>query len=180
MFMPSYPYFVKKRRKKRKSCCQDKAYFSTRGNEIQIKTIIHLVLIKRQQNARIISEVWSWLGGMLCHHHTSAGFPSSFPSMPNDVSSLAFCCSTSRAALPSCPASLGGSSWCSWEHQPHHTEQNQQPQQCLGCVFDIQEHPKLRCQTIQTQSKHSNNSRSVGNSCWSCWCGILWQPKAWT
>lgn len=100
MFMPSYPYFVKKRRKKRKSCWQDKAYFSTRGNEIQIKTIIHLVLIKRQQNARIISEVWSWLGGMLCHHHTSAGFPSSFPSMPNDVSSLAFCCSASRAALP--------------------------------------------------------------------------------
>lgn len=100
-----------------------------------------------------------WVGRCVTNH-TSAGFPFSFPSRPNDVSSLAFCCSsTSGAVLPSCPASLDGSSWCSWEHQAHDTEQNQQPRQCPGCVLmDIQEHPKQRCQTIQTRN---NNSRTA-------------------
>lgn len=98
-----------------------------------------------------------WVGCCVTNH-TSAGFPFSFPSMPNDVSSLPFCCSTSGALLPSCPASLDGSSWCSWEHQAHHTEQNQQPHQCLGCVLiDIPEHPKQRCKP----SKHAITTPEV-------------------
>lgn len=134
--------------------------------------MIHLVLIKRQQNSRIISEVWSWLGRMLRHQPHICRFPIQFSI------NAKWCVITCLLLqhLKSCPGSLDGSSWCSWEHQAHHKEQNQQPPQCLGCVLiDIQEHPKQTCQTIQTCN---NNSRSARNSWWTCWYGILWQPKA--
>lgn len=93
-----------------------------------------------------------WVGCCVTNH-TSAGFPFSFPSMPSDVSSLAFCCSTSRAALPSCPASLDGSSWCSWEHQAHHTEQNQQPRQCPRSCFE-----RTPRNTLSRDAKHSEHA----------------------
>lgn len=102
--------------------------------------------------------------------------------MPSDVSSLAFCCSTTRAeiilhSLTARPAGMGGAG-AGWGQSasPH-----KKPINYAGarvCVLtDIQENPKQRCQRIRTRN---NSSRSAWVSWWTCWQGILWKPKVWT
>lgn len=120
MFMPPDPSSVGE---KKKIAGQRRLILLLQAMKYRLNMDVHLVVIKRQHNVRFLTEMQSlvvrngWVG--CCDtNHTSAGFPFGFRSMPSDVSSVAFCCSTARGeiilhSLTALPAWMGraGADW---------------------------------------------------------------------